>query len=66
MEPELRAGILGNVGTLVAFRVGAEDAELLKKEFAGKFGLKSLTELDVGERVVKEGGREAFILSAAA
>lgn len=66
MDPELRAGILGNVGRLVAFRVGAEDAELLAKEFAGRFGPKSLMQLDVGERVVKDGGRDAVLLSAAA
>ena len=64
MEPELRAGILGNVGRLVAFRVGAEDAELLQKEFAGRFGPKALMQLDVGERIVKDGGREAVLVSA--
>lgn len=65
MDKEIRAGILGNVGTLVAFRVGAEDGELLGKEFAGRFGPKSLMQLDIGERVVKEGGREAVIIAAA-
>lgn len=30
---EVRAAILGNVGTLVAFRVGPQDAELLEAEF---------------------------------
>jgi hypothetical protein len=65
MEPELRAGILGNVGQLVSFRVGAEDADLLEKEFAGKFGPQSLMQLDVGERIVKDGGRAAVIVSAA-
>ncbi|MDQ2642649.1 MAG: type IV secretory system conjugative DNA transfer family protein [Myxococcota bacterium] len=65
MEPELRAGILGNVGRLVSFRVGAEDAELISKEFAAKFGPKSLMQLDIGERIVKDGGRDAVIVSAA-
>jgi DNA helicase HerA-like ATPase len=63
MDPELRAGILGNVNRLIAFRAGAEDAELLQKEFAGRFGPKTLMSLDVGERVVKDGGREAVLLS---
>jgi energy-coupling factor transporter ATP-binding protein EcfA2 len=63
MEPEVRAAILGNVGELVSFRVGAEDAALLQKEFADRFGPKTLMSLDVGERVVKVGGREAVILS---
>ena len=65
MEPELRAGILGNVGRLIAFRVGAEDARLLQEEFAGKFGPQSLMQLDVGERIVKDGGRAAYIAAAA-
>ena len=63
MESEVRAAFLGNVGQLVAFRLGAEDALLLQKEFAGKFGPGSLMQLDVGERIVKEGGRDAFISS---
>ncbi len=66
MEPEVRAGILGNVGRLVAFRVGAEDAGLLEKEFAGRFGPHGPMQLDVGERIVKDGGRDAVIVSAAA
>ena len=65
MDPEMRAGILGNIGKLVAFRVGAEDAEILEKEFAGRFGPLSLMQLDVGERIVKEGGSRAEIVSAA-
>jgi energy-coupling factor transporter ATP-binding protein EcfA2 len=66
MEPEVRAGILGNVGRLIAFRVGAEDALILEREFAGRFGPQSLMQLDVGERIVKDGGRSAVIVSAAA
>jgi len=65
MEPELRAGILGNVGRLVAFRVGAEDAQILEREFGGKFG-SMLMNLDVGERIVKDGGRPATIVAAEA
>lgn len=63
MDQELRAGILGNVGRLVAFRVGAEDGRLLQEEFAGRFGPQSLMQLDVGERIVKDGGRSAVIVS---
>jgi hypothetical protein len=33
LEDEVRAAILGNVGTLVLFRVGAEDARYLAREF---------------------------------
>lgn len=34
MEEEVRDSIFGNVGTIVSFRVGAEDAEFLEKEFS--------------------------------
>lgn len=34
MEEEVRDAVFGNVGTIVSFRVGAEDAEFLEKEFA--------------------------------
>jgi hypothetical protein len=60
------AFILGNVGRPVAFRAGAEDARLLQEEFAGRFGPQSLMQLDVGECIVKDGGRAAVIVSAAA
>ena len=33
MEEEVGDAVFGNVGTLVSFRVGAEDAEFLEKEF---------------------------------
>ena len=33
----VRDAIFGNVGTITAFRVGAEDAELLEKEFTPEF-----------------------------
>lgn len=65
MSDDLRAGILGNVGTIVSFRVGAEDAELLEKEFAGRYGVHTLTSLEVGERVVKEGAKPAMLVPLA-
>ncbi|MEK7077906.1 MAG: type IV secretion system DNA-binding domain-containing protein, partial [Patescibacteria group bacterium] len=33
----VRDAIFGNVGTIISFRVGAEDAEFLEKEFAPEF-----------------------------
>jgi hypothetical protein len=33
LEDEVRAAIFGNVGTLIAFRTGAEDAQYLAREF---------------------------------
>lgn len=33
IDPQLRDAILGNVGTMIAFRLGMADAEILEKEF---------------------------------
>ena len=35
LAPYIIQGILGNVGTLISFRIGSEDAELLAREFSG-------------------------------
>jgi hypothetical protein len=37
LPPNLSSAILGNVGTLVAFTCGSEDAEILEKEFHPEF-----------------------------
>ena len=36
-ESKVRGAVFGNVGTIVSFRVGAEDAEFLEKEFTPEF-----------------------------
>ena len=36
-ESRVRDAVFGNVGTIVSFRVGAEDAEFLEKEFTPEF-----------------------------
>jgi len=41
----VKAAIFGNVGTFVVFRVGAEDAEWLEKEFAPEFMANDLVNL---------------------
>src|SRR6202008_1642879 len=33
VDPQMRDAILGNVGTLIVFRIGANDAEFLAPEF---------------------------------
>jgi hypothetical protein len=63
---DARASVLGNVGCLVSFRVGGEDAEILRTEFADEYGPKTLTSLDVGEMVVRVAGRRPVITSMAA
>lgn len=45
MSDEVRAAVFGNVGTMVTFRVGAYDAEVLEKEFAPVFTAEDLVNL---------------------
>src|SRR6185436_394771 len=45
MSDEVRAAVFGNVGTMVTFRVGAYDAEVLEKEFAPQFTIEDLVNL---------------------
>ena len=45
MEEVVRDAVFGNVGTIVSFRVGAEDAEFLEKEFAPEFAAGDLVNL---------------------
>jgi energy-coupling factor transporter ATP-binding protein EcfA2 len=49
----VRQAIFGNVGTLVAFRVGNSDAEILGGEFGKEFVPQQLVDLDRFELVVK-------------
>ena len=42
---KMRDAVFGNVGTLVVFRVGAEDAEFLEKEFSPQFTAEDLVNL---------------------
>jgi CxxC-x17-CxxC domain-containing protein len=42
----VRDAIFGNVGTIVVFRVGAEDAEFLEKEFQPEFEIEDLVNLE--------------------
>jgi hypothetical protein len=55
MDEPARRAMLTNIGTLVAFRAGADDVELLLKEFAGRFRPDVLMGLDVGECAMKRG-----------
>lgn len=45
MTDEVRAAVFGNVGTMVVFRVGAYDAEVLEKEFFPTFTQEDLVNL---------------------
>jgi len=45
LDLQIRDAILGNVGSIIAFRVGPEDAEGLEKEFAPEFAALDLMRL---------------------
>ncbi|MBI2108862.1 MAG: type IV secretory system conjugative DNA transfer family protein [Parcubacteria group bacterium] len=45
MPDEVREAVFGNVGTTIVFRVGAEDAEVLEKEFSPTFMAEDLVNL---------------------
>lgn len=45
LDEELRDAILGNVGTILAFRVGPADAEILEREFWPEFRAADLVNL---------------------
>ena len=52
IEPELRAAVFGNCGTLIAFGVGHTDADELAPEFS-PYGVDTLTTLGRGEICVR-------------
>ncbi len=45
MEPAVPQAILGNVGTLIVFRVGVRDAKILADEFFPEFSVEDLVSL---------------------
>ncbi len=53
LTPEIKNAVLGNVGTIASFRIGAEDAEFLEKQFSPEFSRFDLVNLDNFNLVVK-------------
>jgi len=51
--PKVQQAVLGNIGTIIAFRVGGDDATKLKPEFAPVFDVKDMINLGVGEFYIK-------------
>ena len=49
----VRQAVFGNVGTLISFRVGHTDAEVLRGEFGPEFQAQQLVDLDRFELAVK-------------
>jgi hypothetical protein len=53
MDENVSAAVFGNVGTMIAFRVGATDAEVLEKEFGPTFMLEDLVNLGFAQIYLK-------------
>jgi hypothetical protein len=49
----IRQAVFGNVGTLIAFRIGYTDAEVMANEFGNAYSASALAELERYETVVK-------------
>lgn len=45
LEPDIRHAVLGNAGTIISFRVGAEDAHVMARQFEPAFELIDLMNL---------------------
>ena len=57
LRPEIRDSVFGNVGSIVSFRVGDADAELLQREFGNTYRasfLRSLDNFQVCARLVED------------
>ncbi|MBP7804951.1 MAG: type IV secretory system conjugative DNA transfer family protein [Candidatus Pacebacteria bacterium] len=50
---KVEAAVLGNVGSMITFRVGGEDAVKLKPDFEPIFDVKDMINLGVGEFYIK-------------
>jgi hypothetical protein len=46
LEEKIKNAVFGNVGTILSFRVGAEDAEYLEKQFSPEFSAYDLMNVD--------------------
>jgi len=53
MSDEVRAAVFGNVGSMIAFRVGSYDAEVLEKEFAPAFIAEDIVNLGFAQIYLK-------------
>lgn len=53
LKPETRDAVFGNVGSIVSFRVGQRDAEILEREFGGAYTADQFTRLSNYEICVK-------------
>lgn len=53
IDPKIRDSIFGNVGSMISFRVGSDDAEFLAKQFEPTFGSSDLMNIENFNAYVK-------------
>lgn len=53
LPKKIQHAVMGNVGSIICFRVGGEDAVTLKPEFAPIFDVKDMINLGIGEFYIK-------------
>lgn len=53
LSNSIRKTVFGNVGSIVSFRVGGEDASLLSQEFSPRFAASDIINLAVREFIIK-------------
>jgi len=53
LKEEIKAAVFGNVGTLISFRIGTEDASFLEKQFAPEFAVNELISLENLNAVIR-------------
>ncbi len=53
LEEGIRDSVFGNVGSIASFRVGAEDAEYLEKQFSPVFSAKDIMSIDNRNAYIK-------------
>lgn len=53
MDEMVQDAVIGNVGTMIAFRVGGDDAEILEKEFGPEFMTSDLVNLGFAQIYLK-------------
>lgn len=53
LDQNIRDAVFGNVGSICSFRIGAEDAEYLEKQFAPVFTAKDIMNIDNRNAIVK-------------
>ncbi len=46
LDEDIKKAVFGNVGSMLAFRIGADDAEVIEKQFAPTFSAHDLANID--------------------